>query len=489
MNVWFTNYLGSFLKMNKAHSYIVFLLFSLSMIVSTPGAADRTYGPVKNNDYLSKIVKKSYPQTTLTRDQLMIGILRANYDSFRGGNVHFLKVGEKLILPDEDVVSQISKDEATRTVKEHFVFFKRGRPGTFPAVPLPEVPTEESADTVEAESKVNAESEGNDEGVVGEKATLDPVEESVASAEKEVEESRTKLENLESEKTQQDKVLQSLEMQIKKLEDELQSTSVSDEEKLRETDASSAEDVINEEPESSHNANNDTDSLEESTISALESNISSGKENEAEVKGASSETSEEDVAESVEPAPQTPAVEEQKSNAVEENVFVEEKTKEESTPQIAPKEVPETPATESSFMDSSVPWWVWIIPLILVPLLILGLIFKSKDRVSSTDLPQVKKPKKKSVVKGVPHVNASEPVIRTSATVVESDEDADKQVSSQASHGASSATEKEVSLKIDMARAYLDMDYHDAAVEILKEVVEEGNAVQVERAREILARV
>lgn len=453
------------------------------MLISTVSTADRTYGPVKNNDYLSKIVNKSYPKSALTRDQIMIGILRANYDSFRGGNVHFLKVGEKLTLPDEEVISQIDEAEATKTVNEHLAFFKTGKPGAFPAIPLPKVATSVTTKTA-VEQKVDAAEEdvsSNKESDSEEENKLEPVQESAAIAEKETEESRTKLESLESEKTQQDEVLQSLEMQIKKLEEELESTA-SDEKKAEENITPSDEEVEKEESEPSSKAS-DKDSLEKSTISALENNLSSNTEAEVTTK----EVEEAPIAEVevTESAPNVPVAEEAKSAAVEEKVFVQDKVEE---PKAVSKEVAETPEIESSSEDSNIPWWVWIIPLFLVPLLILGLIFKSKDRVSSTDLPQIKKPKKKTATKEVLHVDASEPVIKASSTVVEID-DAYEEAASQSSNRVVSASEQEVSLKIDMARAYLDMDYHDAAVEILNEVVTEGNAVQVERAREILARI
>ncbi|CAA6809501.1 MAG: Unknown protein [uncultured Thiotrichaceae bacterium] len=463
--------------MNKTHSYIVFLLFSLSMLISTISTADRSYGPVKNNDYLSKIVNKNYPNSALSRDQLMIGILRANHDSFRGGNVHFLKVGEILTLPDEDVVSLIDKDEAKKTVKEHLVFFKRGRPGKFPAIPLPTIKASESTDAAVNE-KVNIDEENTKEGVSSnaksysaqenkksDESQLEPVQESVANAAKETVESRTKLQSLESEKTQQDEVLQSLEMQIQKLEEELESTA-SDEKQAEENITSS------EEESDSSSFVSDNDALEESTINALENNLSSQKESEVVVV---QEVEEVSKTETVGSASKDTAVEEKKEGE-----------------KVVSKEIAETPETKSSFMDSNIPWWVWIIPLFLLPLLILALVFKSKNRVSSTDLPQIKEPKKKAAVKDVLHVDASEPVIKTSSTVIESDDAHKKpapQIVAKATVEPGSKSEQEVSLKIDMARAYLDMDYHDAAIEILNEIDAEGNAVQVERAKEIRARI
>lgn len=495
--------------MNKTHSYIALLLFCLSLFFSAASAADRSYGPVKNNDFLSKIVVKSYPNSALTRDQLMIGILRANYESFRGGNVHFLKVGENLTLPDEDVVRLIDKDEAARTVEEHLRFFKRGKTGTFPATPLPTVAKTEATE-IAVNDAVDIAGDSTDKEVASdvddsvqdnskvEDEDLEPVKHSVAEAEKETKENQSKLESLESEKVQQDEVLQSLEMQIKKLEDELQANATQ-EKKEEDTSVSPKVREITEETETV--AQDESNALENATINSLENNASVDIEDEVSVKEADSEEAVEtkpssEAADVVDPPPPSTdpvetstekTAEEPKSTAAEEEVFVKE-TEEESEA-VSDKIVETIESSTEPPSEMNIPWWVWIIPLFLIPLLVLGLALKSKGRVSSTNLPSIKKPQKEAAPKKSLRVDASEPVIKTSSTVVEESSDVYEEQASQVSQESLTASEQEVSLKIDMARAYLDMDYHDAAVEILKEVLSEGNAAQVEKAREILARI
>ena len=51
------------------------------------------------------------------------------------------------------------------------------------------------------------------------------------------------------------------------------------------------------------------------------------------------------------------------------------------------------------------------------------------------------------------------------------------------------ASEDEVTTKLDLARAYLDMDDRDSARSILDEVMEEGNVDQKEEAERIIARL
>ena len=121
---------------------IPFLLFGL--LFAPAGYAEgennslskAIYGPVKSSDTLGKIVSRNYPNSALSSDQIMMGILRSNPDAFIGGNIHFLLRGSTLLLPDESLIQTIDKNEATQTIKNHYSYFQRGKTGNFKVTPL-----------------------------------------------------------------------------------------------------------------------------------------------------------------------------------------------------------------------------------------------------------------------------------------------------------------------------------------------------------------
>ena len=47
----------------------------------------------------------------------------------------------------------------------------------------------------------------------------------------------------------------------------------------------------------------------------------------------------------------------------------------------------------------------------------------------------------------------------------------------------------EASTKLDLARAYINMEEKDGAKEILEEVVKEGNPEQIQKAQELLTQI
>jgi FimV-like protein len=95
-----------------------------------------SYGPVTSSDTLGQIVSRHYSGSELSSQQIMIGILRANPESFIGGNIHFLLRGSTLQLPSENRISTIKKNDAIKIINEHLQYFKRGKTGNLTIAPL-----------------------------------------------------------------------------------------------------------------------------------------------------------------------------------------------------------------------------------------------------------------------------------------------------------------------------------------------------------------
>ena len=109
---------------------IVFLVVSLLMVETL--SAETRYR-VKSSDNVNTIVERYYPNSDLSRGQLLVGILINNPHAFKGGNINFLLRGKRLTLSDESDFQQISPEKASELLSEHARFFRFGIAGNLPA--------------------------------------------------------------------------------------------------------------------------------------------------------------------------------------------------------------------------------------------------------------------------------------------------------------------------------------------------------------------
>ncbi len=142
-------------KTARFRQFILLLSFLTGSILYVNSFADSLYS-VQKGDSLGKIVAKNYPfrQRVSTKQQIMVAILRANPTAFQGGNIHFLKKINQLVLPSKSSIRLIPKDEAVKTIKEHLKFFKQKKTGDFPAIPL-------QRPSIKPEKKVNQKDTNN----------------------------------------------------------------------------------------------------------------------------------------------------------------------------------------------------------------------------------------------------------------------------------------------------------------------------------------
>lgn len=75
------------------------------------------YGPVKYGNTLAGVVKNIAPPFGISFNQMLVAVHRANRDAFFGNNMHQLRTGSILRIPDNDEISTITAEEADREVK------------------------------------------------------------------------------------------------------------------------------------------------------------------------------------------------------------------------------------------------------------------------------------------------------------------------------------------------------------------------------------
>ncbi len=109
---------------------------------------------VKKGDYLRKIAAEAqYEGVSL--DQMLVAIFRSNKDAFIGDNLHRMKAGKILNIPDRDTVGAVDARDARKTVSVHTADFNAYRQKLAAAAAGAEAPKEEAAKQV-ATGKIGA---------------------------------------------------------------------------------------------------------------------------------------------------------------------------------------------------------------------------------------------------------------------------------------------------------------------------------------------
>ena len=80
---------------------------------SPGGAADGTYGPVKQGETLSQIARNVRPEG-VTMEQMLIGLQRSNPDAFIRKNLNLIRSGKILRVPDRAEIAGIPQEEAVK---------------------------------------------------------------------------------------------------------------------------------------------------------------------------------------------------------------------------------------------------------------------------------------------------------------------------------------------------------------------------------------
>lgn len=106
------------------------LLLSAGLLLSSASAfADPVNSSVKARGTLSGIVDANYPNSELSKAQIMMAILAENPRAFRGGNINFMLRNRELKLPSEDMIAGIPVQNAAALLEEHNRYYRRGQTG------------------------------------------------------------------------------------------------------------------------------------------------------------------------------------------------------------------------------------------------------------------------------------------------------------------------------------------------------------------------
>ena len=79
---------------------------------AAPAGSANSYGPVRRNETLWDIARRTRPGNDITVDQMMHALLRENPRAFVNNNINRLKAGVTLNIPDRATISAITASEA-----------------------------------------------------------------------------------------------------------------------------------------------------------------------------------------------------------------------------------------------------------------------------------------------------------------------------------------------------------------------------------------
>ena len=394
--------------------------------VNTSVAKEREW-VIKSNDTLSKIVERYYPSIR-NKKAVIRAIVQDNPNAFRRGNAHDLILGKVLILPEPDrFKNTTTKAETDSTASDAS---KVVEPIAV-VEPVNEAP-ETVAESTSAEAPATNKSASNVPSNVKEK--IDELEEGRKELEetlKLVEEENASLQSMvgkyEEQKHAQDAQIAKLEDQVKQLEANLKNT----------------------------------DSTKAVTPAPAVAPVAAASEDSAAISKQLAEK--ERVTETL----KTQLAETKRQN---------DALQEELQTKIT---------TMESNSSNNLPWIISaLLALVMLPLLwLLKQKMQALPTVSVANQALKKEPVAKPVTQAAaPKVADSLPtatIAAPTATVTP--------VVSNARADDHSDDNLEADIKLDMARAYMDLRNASAAAEILQDVLVEGGARQRQEAREILS--
>lgn len=112
----------------------------LAALVAAPARAQvAATHEVRKGDTLFAVARKTR-HDGVTRNQMMLAIVRANQGAFPGGNINLLEVGTILNIPSRDAVAAIESAEADRQVRDLLAAHPVAVPPVAAIKPAPKAP-------------------------------------------------------------------------------------------------------------------------------------------------------------------------------------------------------------------------------------------------------------------------------------------------------------------------------------------------------------
>lgn len=424
------------------------LALTLSLACSLSGAAfadshvERT---VKAVGTLTAIVNKNYIDSGVSKNQIMVAILAANPHAFKGGNINYMLGGVDLRLPTADSIKNISEADARNLLNQHYRFFRQGRTGNLPA---PTFITLASSDQVDA--------------LVKEKETQT---EKLGALQSETSKLSDLVKQLEEEKATRDKELAALEARIQSLQsssDSLGSTTADLKLKLANGE------LTGEGAELLENLQARNESLN-AQLQSARSEMAESTRMEISLERRMQDIQEDNtrMAEALKAQGVSPSevLAKNNDNAASDTTNPDTPTDDAVSTNSTSNPVSQNSGASNPTLDSGLMSkinWLWLIP-ILGLLLLAGLLWK---------LFSGRKSQRKQRVQRTPTPNFSD-YNQAIDPAVEIEQE----------------PPLEVSIKLDVARAYIESGDYDEARAMIDEVMAEGNTQQQLEAQKILESV
>jgi pilus assembly protein FimV len=162
-----------------------------SEAAAAPAGPSETYGPVASTDTLWSIAQRFRPDPSVSMQQMMLAILRANPGAFIRGNINLLKAGVRLRIPGASASRATSAAEAAGEVREQTTSWRSAAAPALAAAPAK--PTQPSASEAPGKSRdmqlrvvTPPAAESQTQPGTGQKAVAGPVQERLALANEEV---------------------------------------------------------------------------------------------------------------------------------------------------------------------------------------------------------------------------------------------------------------------------------------------------------------
>lgn len=506
---------------------LVLLVGVLGSLGFASSALAETKYEIQSGDSLSKIISKNYPNTPRGSYAIIIAdIIKNNPSAFSNKNANSLRLGKILTLPEKDSIAGLKKEDVTpsSTVTE-----KPAEPDTVATnEETTKASTETNKETAEASTAAEKISDVVADSSISAKAKEIKSEETATTSTSEQEadtkenaaiESAQKIEDLKAEVEQLRTLITKYEAdQDNKKTKETASSDADTIEKLQaeleqqralvtkyETDQADNKAADNKENNSyaledlqtqneqlrtlvekyeadapSDAANNSSASSDQALedarteIDLLKSLV---KKYEADAEDAPQNTSEGNTDNSAKMAALTEKVE----KLTQQNTQLQLDIKTAQTQLSESKQINAKATTVAAQQNSSPPIWKqfsWILPLIAIFIglyLLLRLVKRIRDKKATKEL--------KIALSSVPETQKSNTAAAFSV---------DGSMLPTASTVEKAPVEEdsvEAGVKIDMAKAYLDLDDHEAAQELLQEAVVEGSTGQRTIAENLLKKL
>lgn len=110
----------------------------LEHAVFTPAVshyAGDDYGPTTSTDTLWSIAKQMRPDTSVSVQRMMLALQRTNPEAFLKNNINGLKRGQILRLPDNDVLNELTQQQALEEVRAQYSMWDAARSSMAAATP------------------------------------------------------------------------------------------------------------------------------------------------------------------------------------------------------------------------------------------------------------------------------------------------------------------------------------------------------------------